>query len=164
MERKMRRARQLMHAEDTEKILYEMTHGVLAVDGDDDFPYVVPLSFFYDGDAIYFHSASAGHKIDAIKKNPKVSFCVVAEDNIVPEEFTTYFRSAIVFGTAEILSDRSEIIYGLRKLAEKYSKDIDPAQEIEKCMDHVTVIRLKISSITGKESIELVRNSGPSAK
>lgn len=152
----MRRFRQLLSVEDAEKILHTMTHGVLAVDGDDDFPYAVPLSYVYDGKALYFHSAKDGHKIDAIERNPKASFCVVAEDNVVPDEFTTYFRSTIVFGSAEILTDPSDIIYGLKILSEKYSKGIDPTHEIEKCLDRVLVIRLNISAITGKESIELV--------
>lgn len=108
MFREMRRKRQLLSKEDTQKILYQGTSGVLAVSGDDGYPYAVPLSYVYDGEKIYFHSAKSGHKLDAIVKNPKASFCVIDQDNIVPDEYTTYFRSVIVFGTIHILHDEAD--------------------------------------------------------
>jgi len=85
------------------KILQSATSGVLAVCGDDGYPYAVPLSYVYADGKIYFHSALQGHKIDAIRSNPKVSFCVIDKDDIQPQEFTTYFRSVIVFGKARII-------------------------------------------------------------
>lgn len=88
--------------------MYQGTSGVLAVSGDDDYPYAVPLSYVYDGHKIYFHGAKAGHKLDSIVKNPKASFCVIDKDQIVPDEYTTYFRSVIVFGTIRILHDEAE--------------------------------------------------------
>lgn len=97
MFREMRQKRQLLSKEDTQKVLYQGTSGVLAVSGDDDYPYAVPLSYVYDGHKIYFHGAKAGHKLDSIVKNPKASFCVIDKDQIVPDEYTTYFRSVIVF-------------------------------------------------------------------
>lgn len=88
MFREMRRKRQLLSQEDAQKILYQGTFGVLAVSGDDDYPYAVPLSYVYDGQKIYFHSAKSGHKLDSISKNPKVSFCVIDKDQIVPDKYT----------------------------------------------------------------------------
>lgn len=153
----MRRFKQLLDREYTDTILYKITNGVLAVNGDEGYPYAVPVSYAYDGKAIYFHSAKTGHKIEAIMRNPKVSFCVVGEDNIIPEKFTTYFRSVIAFGQAEILSDEAEIMYGLKLLSEKYSPGIDPTQEITGGINRLNVIRINIESITGKEAIEFVR-------
>ena len=98
MFRKMRRHKQLLSKEECEKILYKATSGVLALEGDNNYPYTVPISYLYEDNKIYFHSAKSGHKIDSIKKNQKVSFCVIDQDKIVPEEYTTYFRSVIVFG------------------------------------------------------------------
>ena len=77
--------------------------GVLAVVGDDGYPYAVPLNYIYLNNKIYFHSAKEGHKVDAIAINNKVSFCVVAKDDVVPEELTTYFKSVIIFGKAKKL-------------------------------------------------------------
>jgi len=78
MFREMRRNKQLLSADDRAAVLDRCTNGVLACVGDDDYPYAVPLSYVYFNDKIYFHSAKDGHKIDAIIKNPKVSFAVIA--------------------------------------------------------------------------------------
>ena len=102
MFREMRRSKQLLSMEDTAAVMNRCTNGVLACLGDDDYPYAVPLSYVYHNGKIYFHSAKTGHKIDAVGKNPKVSFAVVDEDTIVSKEYTTYFRSVIAFGKARI--------------------------------------------------------------
>ncbi len=102
MFREMRRNRQLLSTEDTKAVLDRCTNGVLACRGDEGYPYAVPLSYVYFNNRIYFHSAKAGHKMDAITRDPRVSFAVVDEDTIVSKEYTTYFRSAIAFGRARI--------------------------------------------------------------
>lgn len=103
MFREMRRGKQLLSMEDTIAVMTRCTNGVLACSGDDGYPYAVPLSYVYFNGRIYFHSAKAGHKIDAITKNPKVSFSIIDEDKIVSKEYTTYFRSVIAFGKARIV-------------------------------------------------------------
>ncbi|MBS4025785.1 MAG: pyridoxamine 5'-phosphate oxidase family protein, partial [Clostridia bacterium] len=105
MFREMRRKKQLMSLEDTLAVMDRCTNGVLACLGDDDYPYAVPVSYVYHKNKIYFHSAKAGHKVEAILKNPKVSFAVIDEDTIVGSEYTTYFRSVIAFGKARIVED-----------------------------------------------------------
>ena len=90
MFREMKRGKQLLSVDETAAVMERCTSGVLACLGDEDYPYAVPLSFVYFNDKIYFHSAKAGHKIDAITKHPKVSFSVIDEDTIVGEEYTTY--------------------------------------------------------------------------
>ena len=96
----MRRKRQLLPQAESVAILEKMTNGILALHGDEGYPYAVPVSYVYADGKIYFHSAMKGHKVDAIVRNEKVSFCVVEQDDIKPAEFTTYFRSVIVFGRA----------------------------------------------------------------
>lgn len=156
---RMRRFKQQLSTEDAASILDSGTNGVLSLVDADGRPYGVPLSYVYDGCHIYFHSAVSGHKIDCIKANSACSFCVVAQDHIVPEEFTTYFRSVIVEGRLKILTDMDEIREGLLLLSGKYSPGVDPTDEIAKGLNHVIVLRLDIENITGKESIELVRAS-----
>ena len=95
MFREMRRKRQLLPHEESVAILKKMTNGVLALHGDDGYPYAVPVSYVYADGKIYFHSAPQGHKTDAITRDGKVSFCVVERDEIVPAEFTTYFRKIL---------------------------------------------------------------------
>ena len=102
------------------KVLERCTSGVLAVLGDDDYSYAVPLSYVYHDNKIYFHCANDGHKMDAIRKHNKVSFCVIDEDTLVPEEFTSDFRSVIAFGRARILK-REDVKEALDILSAKSS-------------------------------------------
>ena len=159
MFREMRRRKQLLPEEKSVSILERMTSGVLAVMGDNGYPYAVPLSYVYCDGKLYFHSAKTGHKIEAIIRNEKVSFCVIEQDNVVPEEYTTYFRSVIVFGKARILTDGKEKRKAMEILAEKYSPSQQEGrlQEIEKSFKHFVMIELLVESMTGKEAIELVR-------
>ncbi len=157
MDHKMRRIRQLLPQEDAIKILREMSNGVLSLVDTDGEPYGVPISYAFDGDSrIYFHSAVTGHKISCIEAEPRCSFCVIAEDKIVPEKFTTYFKSVIVKGHIHIVTDPEETIKGLRLLCEKYSPGIDADDEIAQCLNRVKVLRLDIAGMTGKQAIELV--------
>lgn len=154
----MRRNKQLLSQEDTLAVLARCTNGVLACIGDDDYPYAVPLSYVYFNGKIYFHSAKAGHKIDAITKNPKVSFSVIDKDTIVSQEYTTYFRSVIAFGKARII-EGDEWATAFKALVEKYSGDQPAdakAKEISGCA-RSTLIAIDIEHLTGKESIELVK-------
>ena len=120
MFREMRRKKQLLSNSESISILKKCTSGVLAVSGDDDYPYAVPLSYVYDNNKIFFHAAKSGYKLDAIKNNNKVSFCVIEKDDIKPEEYTTYYRSVIVFGRAFIIEDDNIKREAIEKLALKY--------------------------------------------
>src|SRR5512140_495833 len=108
MFREMRRKDQLLSQEETIAILQKGSSGVLGVSGDDDYPYTVPISYVYRDGKLFFHGAPSGHKIDGIRRNNKVSFCVINQDEVIQKSFTTHFRSAIVFGRARILTDDNE--------------------------------------------------------
>ncbi|MBW6463898.1 MAG: pyridoxamine 5'-phosphate oxidase family protein [Firmicutes bacterium] len=158
MFRKMIRARQLLSMDDTIAVLNRCTNGVLACSGDADYPYAVPLSYVYYDHKIYFHCAKSGHKIDAFTKNPKVSFAVVDQDTIVSEEYTSYFRSVILFGKARI-TEGDEWFRGFEALVEKYSGD-RPSDEKEKEITDCKrshIIAIDIEHLTGKEAKELVK-------
>lgn len=158
MFREMRRGKQLLSAEDTAAVMKRCTNGVLACSGDEDYPYAVPLSYVYFNDKIYFHSAKTGHKIDAISKNPKVSFAVIDEDTIVSEEYTTYFRSVIAFGKARIV-EGDEWFEAFRAMVEKYSGDQpeeSKLKEINECTQ-AYLVAIDVDHITGKEAIEYVK-------
>ncbi|NLM78472.1 MAG: pyridoxamine 5'-phosphate oxidase family protein [Ruminococcaceae bacterium] len=158
MFRDMRRGKQLMSAEDTNAVMIRCTNGVLACLGDNDYPYAVPLSYVYYKGKIYFHSAKAGHKIDSITKNSKVSFSMIDEDTIVSEKYTTCFRSVIAFGKAKIV-EGEERLSAFKALVDKYSEDQpeDAKQaEIAGCMQSL-IISIDIEHVTGKESIDYVK-------
>lgn len=103
MFRDLKRINQRLEESEIIEIFKRNTNGVLALLGDDDYPYAVPISFVYHNHKIYFHSSKTGHKMDAIQKHSKVSFTVVDEDTVVPELCTSFFRSAHVFGKARLL-------------------------------------------------------------
>ncbi|WP_059005281.1 pyridoxamine 5'-phosphate oxidase family protein [Bittarella massiliensis (ex Durand et al. 2017)] len=158
MAREMRRQRQALSREGCEAVLRRGTSGVLAVVGEDGYPYAVPLSYVFDGERIYFHCAPVGQKLDAIAREERVSFCVVDQDRVVPQEYTTYFRSAIAFGRARVLREEGEKRAALERLAAKYSPQQPEGRrrEIERLFDQVCVVELRIERLSGKEAIELV--------
>lgn len=140
-------------------MLRTCTSGVLAVQGDDDYPYAVPLSFAYDDGKIYFHCAKTGHKLDGIERSEKVSVCVIAADAVQQSTFTTHFRSAVAFGRARVLTDDDERRYGLRCLAKKYSPDYLEAadNEIEHELKRTCVVEIAVEHMTGKAALEIIR-------
>jgi nitroimidazol reductase NimA-like FMN-containing flavoprotein (pyridoxamine 5'-phosphate oxidase superfamily) len=160
MFREMRRKGQLLSEAETIEILQTCTSGVLAVIGDDDYPYAVPLSYTYKDGKLFFHSAKAGHKLESILKNNKVSFCIIKTDNVIQKTFTTHFRSVIVFGRARILTEDSEKKYALECLIEKYSPDYitEGQSEIMRNWNRVCVAEVKIEHMTGKAAIEIINN------
>ena len=162
MFREMRRKRQQLTEEACGLILERNTSGVLAVLGDDDYPYAVPLSYVFDKAErkIYFHCAKSGHKLDAVKRHCKVSFCVIDQDMIVPEEYTTYFRSVIVFGRMRVIEGAEEVRAAIEKLAVKYAphdSEESRRQAIDKELNALCMLEMDIEHMSGKEAIELVR-------
>ena len=157
--RPMRRNRQQLSREDCERILGRCTSGVLALAGDGGYPYAVPLSYVYAAGSIIFHSAVQGHKVDAIKRDNRCSFCVIDQDEIKPAEFTTYFRSVIAFGRISILENTHDKVQALRLLGRRYSPGDEHGlqHEIDKSLDHVLLLRLDIEHLSGKEAIELTK-------
>ena len=157
--RAMRRKRQQLSEEESVAILKKATAGTLALLGDNDYPYAVPLSYVYQEGRIYFHSALAGHKVDAIRKCDKASFCVIEKDDVQPEKYTTFFRSVIAFGRISIIEDEHEKLETARMLGNRYNPNHDEAlqKEIEGGLSRMLMIRFDIEHLTGKEAIELMK-------
>ena len=157
--RQMRRKRQQLTQEESIAILQKATAGTLALLGDDDYPYAVPISYVYNEGKLYFHSALNGHKVDAIRKYDKASFCVIEQDDVQPEKYTTFFRSVIAFGRIHIIEDEKEKLEIVRMLGNRYNPNQDDAlqEEIESGLSRLLAIRFDIEHLTGKEAIELVK-------
>ena len=158
----MRREKQALNPDQCAVVLRRGTSGVLALSDREDYPYALPISYVFDGEKLYFHSAVTGHKLEVIRKNPKASFCVIDQDDIVPEKFTTYFRSVIAFGTIRILQEEEEKRLAIEKLAEKYSpkETVESREkEIRSEWPRLCMLEMTIDHLTGKEAIELVRAS-----
>ena len=157
--RQMRRKRQQLSQEESIAILQKATAGTLALLGDDDYPYAVPIRYVYNEGKLYFHSALNGHKVDAIRKYDKASFCVIEQDDVQPEKYTTFFRSVIAFGRIHIIEDEKEKLEIVRLLGNRYNPNQDDAlqKEIESGLSRLLAIRFDIEHLTGKEAIELVK-------
>ncbi len=156
----MRRFKQELSAEESQKILETGITGVLGVSGDDEYPYTVPVNYVYTNGRIYIHCATTGHKIDAIKRNSKVSFCVIGQDTVVPERFTSFFRSTRAFGRARILSEGKEYDEAIYALSKKYSPnetDTRITEEIQSAAGRFLMIAVDIEKLSGKEAVELAR-------
>jgi len=158
MFRSMRRFRQELSSKDTVRILESGSHGVLAVLSDGGYPYAVPLSYVYADGKLYFHCAVQGHKLDALQRNSKASFCVVTRDAVVPERITSIYESAIAFGQAKVVKDDAEKRSALRYLAQKYSaSNLKKTEaEIDSGLDRVCVVALEIEHLTGKASMDII--------
>ena len=165
MFREMRRKNQALSMEESAAVLTRGTSGVLALSGDNGYPYAVPISYVYDGARIYFHCAKAGYKLDAIKRDNKASFCVIDKDEVIPEEYTTNFRSVIVFGTIRAIQDEQEKREAIEKLALKYAPEdtaVRRKSAIDREWEPLCMLEMTIEHLTGKEAIELVRAKGMS--
>ena len=155
----MRRFKQQIPDAESRDILIKATNGVLSLIDLHKRPYGVPMSFVYDGyGCIYFHCAPSGRKVDCMQSHPNACFTIIAQDEIHPEEFTTYYKSVIVEGIIKVIDDRKEMINALRLLSTKYSPGIDCEPEIEKGLNRVMVLKLTIESVSGKEAIEITRS------
>lgn len=157
MFRKMRRKKQELTEKQCLDILRRAKTATLALLGDDGYPYSVPMNFVYEDGKIYFHGAKEGHKIDAIKNNPKVSISIIDQEDVIEEELTTYFRSVILFGKARILQEDDEIYHAIETLGFKYNEDeVMVEKEIRKEWGSLCCIEITIEHLSGKQAIEFV--------
>ena len=151
MFRKMRRHAQQLSHEECERLLQAQPRGVLSVLGDNDYPYGIPLNFVYDRDALWFHCAQAGHKLDALEKHNKASFCVLDEGVRNEGEWWLCFNSVIAFGTIGRVQDEQTKRRVLNLLAQKYfPTDYDVETDIARNFDRVTILRMNIDHLSGK--------------
>ena len=159
MFREMRRKRQALTQAQCQAILEQGSCGVLALSGDDGYPYAVPLSYLYHQGKLYFHCAKSGHKLDALRREPKASFCVVAQDQVVPLEYTTLYRSVIVFGRLRELEDDKEKRAAIEALALKYAPQDTPAhreEAIQRDWGPLCVLELTPEHVSGKQGKDLI--------
>ena len=153
MFRDMRRSPQALTHEEIVDVLKKETRGVLSVHGDDGYPYGVPINHYYDEETnkLYFHGANFGHRVDAIKRDPKVSYCVYGQDFQKEGDWAKNVKSVIVFGKAELIGDIDEIKKWSRLLCDKFPCPPGYAdEEIEKDAHRTLCFAINIEHITGK--------------
>ena len=125
MFREMLRAKQALPREECVDILRRALRGVLCVNGDDGYPYGMPINHFYNDEDghIYFHGGRFGHKIDAMRRDARVSFCVMDPGERVGDGWWLRFRSVIVFGRVRFLADHDRAMDISRRLSRKFTGD-----------------------------------------
>ena len=153
MPRPMRRTERQMDLAWTQALLARLEYGILATADPAGQPYGVPLSFAYDGrESIYLHCAPEGHKLDNLRLNPQACFTVLGRTQLLPDQFSTVYESAIAFGSVSEL-EGEEKRRALRLIAAKYNPGEDAANEayIEANFARVAVLHFHIAHLTGKQ-------------
>lgn len=147
----MRRNDREISLQEAFEIIHAAEYGVLSTVDENGQPYGIPLSYVYKDNAIYFHCAVTGQKLENIANNSKVSFCVVGSTRVLPETFGTLYESVIVFGIASEVYD-AERHMALVWLLEKYCYDfIEGGLKYIELKDNATkVIKIEISRVSGK--------------
>lgn len=156
MFRPIRRTKRAISEEDAKLLLKNEKRGVFAVNGDDGYPYAIPVNYYYDEkeNKIFFHGAKAGHKFDSLKKDNKVCFTVYGNEEFTEDDWAPYMSSTVVFGRCNLVDDPEITEERVRQFALKYyptaeeveeeiSKDIKAAQLYVIDIEHLTGKRIK---------------------
>lgn len=151
MFRPLRRIKQQISEEKCLEILQNQVRGVLAIKGEDDYPYAFPMNHLYVDGKLYFHGAKQGHKIDALAKDNKVSYCVMDQGLVSDDGWSLNINSLVIFGKISIVKDEEKAIDYVRKLAIKnYPTEDDIERIIKESAGHFYVFELNIDHMTGK--------------
>jgi len=151
MFRDLTRKKQELSQDECREVLKQEVRGVLAVNGDDGYPYALPINFYLDekADKIYFHSGKVGHKLDAIKTSDKVSFCVYDKGYHKDGHWSLNISSVILFGRIHIVEDWSDEL--MVTFCKRFTDDRDYINsEIEKFRKNTAILCLEIEHMTGK--------------
>lgn len=154
----MRRNTQALCQEECEAVLRQGTSGVLSLLSPDGFPYGVPLSYALADGVLVFHGALEGQKVDCIRHDDRASFCVIDTDEVIPEKYTTAYRSVIVKGRIAIVTDEAQKHALCLTLAKRFYPDEAAAEaEYARFADKLCLMVLTPEEITGKIGRELMQ-------
>lgn len=153
MFRELLRKKNELSMEECIRILKTEKRGVLSVLGDSGYPYGMPMNHFYNEEdsKIYFHCGKSGHRLDSLKKDDKVSFCVYDEGYRNPGQWQLNIKSVIVFGRIKIIDEQEKIADITEKLSYKFTQDDEYIKtEIEKYAYKTLLLELTPEHICGK--------------
>lgn len=151
MFRKMRRFKQELPKEECIDVLVGEPRGVLAVQGEDGYPYAFPMDYIYIDEKLYFHCAKEGHKLDSIAKDNRVSFCVMDKGFKKDGEWALNIKSVVIFGKIKKVDNNEDVVEIARKLGLKYYPTPESVEdEINKAISRVQILELSIDNMTGK--------------
>lgn len=153
MFRELVRQNKKLPMEDCVSVLESETRGVLSVQGDDGYPYGMPMNHFYNAEdgCIYFHCGKVGHRLDALRRCDKVSFCVYDQGYRNEGEWAYNVKSVIAFGRMELIEDMEQIVRITRLLSLKFIRDEEHIRrEIEQSAHRTLLMKLVPEHICGK--------------
>lgn len=154
MFRKIRKVKNEIGTEKIKEILGKAQRGVLALNGEDGYPYAFPLNYFYDeeNESIYFHGTKTGYKIDCIEKDPKACFTVILEDGLADDGWSKITSSVVAYGLVEEIKDEDFARDAMISLAKKYYPNVELVDENMKASFKSTkMLAFHISYMTGKK-------------
>lgn len=153
MFREMRRIKQELSLEEAKNLLMKNKRGVLSLNGEDGYPYSIPINFLYDEEEnkIYFHGAKSGYKLDCIRKNNKSCFVTYGDEELSDNGWSYYLKSLVAFGEIEIIEDRDLAAKKLIELASRYYPTMSEINEVmERSFKNALVYSLNIKHMTCK--------------
>lgn len=155
MNREMYKKERQMSSEATAAIFSKGNHGTLAVNGDDGYPYAVPVNYVYDGGKIYIHSAKYGYKIDAVKRDDKVCFSAILNSKMQQDKFTAAFQSVIAFGKISFVEDEAEKKRILEQFIYKMSPEFVEGgmKFVNAAIGKTALLCIDVEEIKGKENM-----------
>lgn len=154
MFRPMRRKSRAISDEDARALLAAGKRGVLAVNGDDGYPFALPINYFFDAAAnkIFFHGAKSGHKVDSLRRSDKVCFTIYGNERFTEGEWAPYVQSTVVFGRCHLVNDPAVTKERVRELALKYYPSTQEAEaELARDITGVQLYEIEIEHLTGKQ-------------
>ncbi|WP_216476085.1 pyridoxamine 5'-phosphate oxidase family protein [Coriobacterium glomerans] len=147
----MRRIKQAMPEQECIEMLKREPRGVMAIQGEDGYPYAFPLNYIYLDGKLYFHCAKTGHKLDALAADNRVSFCVMDQGYRKEGDWALTIKSIVIFGRIHMIDDPDETVRLVRQLGQKYFPPTESVEEdIRRSGNRVQVLELCIDHMTGK--------------
>lgn len=154
MFRKIRKIKNEINQAEAKELLKNSRRGILAMNGDDGYPYAIPVNYFYDETEgkIFFHGAKAGYKVDCLKSSDKVCFTVIGSEMIRAEGWAPYMQSVVIFGRCQLIDDKQNAMKRLKDFAMKYYPSEEMVLDEIKADGQATqMFEIDIEYMTGKE-------------
>ena len=154
MFRPLRKKKNEIGTEAAKELLRCARRGVLAMQGDDGYPYAIPVNYWYDEEhqKIYFHGSHAGHKVDALRRCDKVCFTVIGDEMVRDEPWAPFLQSTVVFGRCHLIEYEQATMTSLKRFAMKfYPSEQLLDEEISRAGKAVQMYEITIEHMTGKE-------------
>lgn len=151
MFRKIRKIKNEIDKDAVDSLLHSCRRGVLSMNGEDGYPYAIPVNYYYDeaNQKIYFHEAKAGYKVDCLNSCDKVCFTVFGNESIKDLEWAPYVQSVVVFGRCHLADTNNEV---LKTFMMKYYPNVDLVDKvIEEDSKFVQMYEISIEHKSGKQ-------------